>query len=114
MNQNRFLSKVTLAAIGAQVVSLLILMGVIDTGAGSAINGVMCVGWAHFSPKWVGKWVERKKESAVEPLFYGTPCGGGEGSRTPVRKPWNPSISERSPRFDIPSAQRPRTGSGFQ
>lgn len=41
MNQNRFLSKVTLAAIGAQIVSLLILMGVIDTGAGSAINGVI-------------------------------------------------------------------------
>ena len=41
-------------------------------------------------------------------------CGGGEGNRTPVRKPENLSFSERSPRFCVPSAQRPRTGSGGQ
>ena len=34
---------------------------------------------------------------------------GGEGGRTPVRKPENPSISERSLCFDIPSAVRPQT-----
>ena len=41
MNQNRLMSKVTMAAIGAQIVSLLILLGIIDTGAGEAINGVI-------------------------------------------------------------------------
>ena len=40
------------------------------------------------------------------------PCsyGGAEGGRTPVRRPKNQSISERSLRFDIPSAELPQTG----
>ena len=41
MNQNRYLSKVTLIAVAAQVVSLLVILGVIDTGAGDAINAVV-------------------------------------------------------------------------
>ncbi len=41
MKQNRFLSPVTLAAIGAQLVNILILAGVIETGAGDAINAVI-------------------------------------------------------------------------
>ena len=41
MNQNRYLSKVTLIAIAAQLVSLLVILGVIDTGAGDAINAVV-------------------------------------------------------------------------
>ena len=41
MKQNRILSKVTLIAIAAQVVSLLVILGVIDTGAGDAINAVV-------------------------------------------------------------------------
>lgn len=41
MEQNRLLSKVTMAAIGAQIVSLLVLFGVIDTGAGNAVNAVI-------------------------------------------------------------------------
>ncbi|MEF9973827.1 MAG: hypothetical protein RR296_07820 [Clostridia bacterium] len=40
MKQNRIMSKVTLAAIGAQLISLLILLGIIDTGAGDAINAL--------------------------------------------------------------------------
>jgi len=36
--------------------------------------------------------------------------GGGEGGRTPVRKPDNLSISERSLCIDIPSAALPQTG----
>ena len=44
------------------------------------------------------------------------PCsyGGAEGSRTPVRRPEDQSISERSLRFDIPSAGLPQTGFRFQ
>lgn len=41
MKQNRLVSKVTLIAIAAQVVSLLVILGVIDTGAGDAINAVV-------------------------------------------------------------------------
>lgn len=41
MKQNRLVSPITLAAVGAQLVSLLILVGVIDTGAGDAINAVV-------------------------------------------------------------------------
>lgn len=41
MKQNRLLSKVTLIAVAAQIVSLLVVLGVIDTGAGEAINGVV-------------------------------------------------------------------------
>ena len=36
--------------------------------------------------------------------------GGAEGSRTPVRKPGETSISERSLCFNVPSAPRPQTG----
>ena len=39
MKQNRILSKVTLIAIAAQLVSLLVILGVIDTG--DAINAVV-------------------------------------------------------------------------
>ena len=41
MRQNRLLSKVTLVAVAAQIVSLLVILGVIDTGAGEAINNVV-------------------------------------------------------------------------
>lgn len=41
MKQNRLLSKATLIAVAAQIVSLLVVLGVIDTGAGEAINGVV-------------------------------------------------------------------------
>ena len=41
MKQNRLLSKVTIVAVAAQVVGLLITFGVIDTGAGEAINHVI-------------------------------------------------------------------------
>ena len=40
-------------------------------------------------------------------FFY----GGGEGGRTPVRRPAELSFSERSLRFDIPSVRPPQTGS---
>ena len=40
MNQNRFKSPVLWAALAAQVLSLLIVLGVIDTGMGDAIEGV--------------------------------------------------------------------------
>ena len=44
------------------------------------------------------------------------PCsyGGAEGGRTPVRRPDEQSISERSLRIDIPSARLPQTGYGLQ
>ena len=35
-------------------------------------------------------------------------------NRTPVRKSDSQAFSERSSRFNIPSSQRPRTGSGIQ
>ena len=41
MKQNRLLSKVTLVAVAAQVVSLLVILGAIDTGMGDAINAVV-------------------------------------------------------------------------
>lgn len=41
MKQSRFLSKVTIVAVAAQVVSLLVILGVIDTGAGEAVNAVV-------------------------------------------------------------------------
>ena len=41
MKQNRIFSKVTMIAIAAQVVSLLVILGVINTGAGDAINAVV-------------------------------------------------------------------------
>lgn len=40
MNQNRLTSKVVWVAVAAQVVGLLIVLGVIDTGMGNAINAV--------------------------------------------------------------------------
>ena len=39
---------------------------------------------------------------------------GAEGGRTPVRRPEDQSISERSLRFDIPSAELPQTGFPLQ
>ncbi|MDO4355820.1 MAG: hypothetical protein Q4E13_04840 [Clostridia bacterium] len=36
--QNRWKSKVALTAIGAQLVSLLIMLGVMDAGMGEAVN----------------------------------------------------------------------------
>ncbi|MBQ8554435.1 MAG: holin [Clostridia bacterium] len=41
MEQNRLLSPVTLAAIAAQVLSILVLAGVIDTGVSEAIEAVV-------------------------------------------------------------------------
>ena len=41
MHQNRILSPVTLAAVAAQILSILVMVGVIDTGASDAINGVI-------------------------------------------------------------------------
>ena len=41
MEQNRLLSPVTLAAIAAQVLSILVLAGVIDTGMSEAIEAVV-------------------------------------------------------------------------
>lgn len=41
MIQNRILSPVTLAAVAAQILSILVMVGVIDTGASDAINGVI-------------------------------------------------------------------------
>ncbi|MEF9974114.1 MAG: hypothetical protein RR893_09330 [Clostridia bacterium] len=35
------LSKVTIIAVAAQIVGLLTILGIIDTGAGNAINGVV-------------------------------------------------------------------------
>lgn len=40
MEQNRLKSKVVWVAVAAQVVGLLIVLGVIDTGMGNAINAV--------------------------------------------------------------------------
>ena len=40
--------------------------------------------------------------------------GGAEGSRTPVRRPDDQSISERSLCFDIPSMKLPQTGFTLQ
>lgn len=42
--------------------------------------------------------------------FVWLASGGAEGSRTPVRKPGETSISERSLCFNVPSAPRPQTG----
>lgn len=41
MEQNRFKSKVVWAAIAAQLLGLLIALGVIDTGMSEAINAVV-------------------------------------------------------------------------
>lgn len=41
MIQNRLKSKVLWAAIAAQVLALLVTLGVIDTGMSAAINGVI-------------------------------------------------------------------------
>ena len=41
MEQNRLLSPVTLAAIAAQLLSILVLAGVIDTGMSEAIEGIV-------------------------------------------------------------------------
>ncbi|MBQ7306521.1 MAG: holin [Clostridia bacterium] len=41
MEQNRLLSPVTLAAIAAQVLSILVLAGVINTGVSEAIEAVV-------------------------------------------------------------------------
>ena len=46
--------------------------------------------------------------------FVASSYGGGEGSRTPVRKPGTLSISERSLQIDIPSAGLLQTGYRFQ
>ena len=40
MDQNRLKSKVVWVAVAAQIVGLLIVLGVIDTGMGNAINAV--------------------------------------------------------------------------
>lgn len=40
MEQNRLKSKVVWVAVAAQIVGLLIVLGVIDTGMGNAINAV--------------------------------------------------------------------------
>lgn len=40
MDQNRLTSKVVWLAVVAQIVSLLIVLGVIDTGMGNAVNAV--------------------------------------------------------------------------
>lgn len=41
MNQNRFKSPVLWSALAAQLLSMLIVLGVIDTGLGDAIEGVV-------------------------------------------------------------------------
>lgn len=41
MEQNRLMSPVTIAAIAAQVLSILVMVGVIDTGLSEAIEGVI-------------------------------------------------------------------------
>lgn len=41
MEQNRLLSPVTLAAIAAQLLSILVLAGVIDTGVSESIEAVV-------------------------------------------------------------------------
>ena len=41
MDQNRLLSPVTLAAIAAQLLSILVLAGVIDTGMSEAIEALV-------------------------------------------------------------------------
>lgn len=41
MMQNRWKSKVLWISVAAQLVSLLMVLGVIDTGMGNAINGVV-------------------------------------------------------------------------
>lgn len=89
----------------------------------------------------IEKWLNRKKGSScsqkdcIKSLSYGMTsfmirinpnplptgarfgfirCGGGEGSRTPVRKPVKTPFSERSLCFDVPSAKPPQTGSWVQ
>lgn len=41
MEQNRLLSPVTITAIAAQLLSILVMVGVIDTGLSEAIEGVI-------------------------------------------------------------------------
>lgn len=41
MEQNRFQSPVLLAALAAQLLSMLVMLGVIDTGLSEAIEGVV-------------------------------------------------------------------------
>ena len=41
MNQNRFASPVLWSALAAQLLSMLIVLGVIDTGLGEVIEGVV-------------------------------------------------------------------------
>jgi len=50
------------------------------------------------------------KSSKLKSYFCVAKVGGGEGSRTPVRKQKHLSISECSPYFRIPSLRRLRTG----
>ena len=43
MTQNRFKSKVFWAAIAAQIVTILILVGVINTGLGETVNQIIAI-----------------------------------------------------------------------
>ena len=54
-----------------------------------------------------------KKHSNIVSIFECF-CGGGEGSRTPVRKSLSATFSERSQCFKVPPAKPPLTGSSFR
>ena len=64
--------------------------------------------------KRVGKWVETKNKTLENTVFSRVFNGGAEGGRTPVRRPEDQSLSERSLCFNIPSARLPQTGFWFQ
>ena len=55
-----------------------------------------------------------QKETRAQDGLDSSKTGGAEGSRTPVRRSDNQSISERSLCFDIPSMELPQTGYPLQ
>ena len=66
------------------------------------------------TPSGVPQPIHKRKLILVEEEFDASSFGGGEGSRTPVRKHVRASFSERSLCFNIPSAMPPQTGSWVQ
>lgn len=64
--------------------------------------------------KRVEKWVEQKIKNRQKHCLPAVLSGGPEGSRTPVRRSDDQSISERSLCFNIPSEGLPQTGFPLQ
>ena len=66
------------------------------------------------TPSGVPQPIHKRKLILVKEEFDASSFGGGEGSRTPVRKPVYKTFYERSRYFNIPSAALLPTGLRFQ